>query len=139
MKNSTKWVLLLLILAVLPASKTSAQVLLGLVDIPLEILDFDNPGNSEIEVNVLNETYKKKLNSSVLQLSFESEHSGEFAIDTETIDLSTLGSIPTILNVKVSYNPVAAGTHYNRLAIRGVNSVGENVLLAYVNLRGTKK
>ena len=139
MKNLSKITILMLIFVTMSAVEAKAQlVLYGLAEASPAIISFQNPNDCEtIELTILNDLYQTRLNSPILQVTLEANDPGEFTVSPTTIDLSTLTSTPAVFNIQVCYTPTTPGTHYSRVAIRGINVAGDSVILAYTNITGT--
>ena len=137
MKNILKLIPLFLLLVTMPAVKTNAQVLLGIVQATPNYITFANPGDSAtVTVTVLGLEALGKLTSTMLEVRATANNPDQFWVSTTTLDLSDLGSVTSPMEINIKYMPTKPGPHFARYEIRGLNLLGVSVILAYVTVIG---
>lgn len=134
---------MLLVFAMTIATTTQAQTVAGVLQPDPETLNFStaigHPVTQTVEFSVLNQDFLSRVTSPVIEAKIAGTNANQFSIDANNI--SVVDVLASVVNgnpidIEVTYNPTAKGTHYATLIVKLPDILGIGVTLATVELTG---
>lgn len=143
MKKSMKPLLLLIALIAVSISGLKAQTVNGVLQADPSSLSFtttvNHPVTQTVYISPLDQDFLSRLLSPVIDVKIQGTNANQFSIDANNVSVvDILNSVTSgnPIDIEVTYNPTAAGTHSAVLVIGTPNILGIGVTLLNIPLNG---